>query len=265
MQHGKLDKISKCDGITSLQSNDARLMLGAQQNIDYKLYIDIHLKAAIMPHPNLLPLQHLPLGEPLPYAIFDADQQLLLSAGQIVHSEQELATLTALGLFYDPHWQGVRVAGGQHHEALPEHIPAKVAPAQRHLGQIKLLPGTTLHIQASDDVQAPSSSVKLIGWLDKTGVLMSGVNSQGALLPLREGQAIKAKTVLGKDVIAFEAIVDKICFTPFPYLHLSWPNKLTIRHLRSNLRMNTQLIASISSDGVHSIPARISNLSASGC
>lgn len=224
-----------------------------------------------MIHSDLVPLrqQDLAVGEPVPYAIFDADNQLLLSEGQIIHTAKQLETLSKLGMFRNPAWRGVRVAGAVggarvQQEAATTISPPKAQPIKRHLAQLKLIPGTTLHIQSSIDPLSHNESVKLIGWLDKTGVLLSAVNSQGTILPFREGQSVKAKTIAGKDVISFEAIVEKVCFTPFPYLHLSWPDTLQIRQLRNSLRVNTQLIASVSGDGIHSIPARITNLSASG-
>ncbi|WP_027469976.1 flagellar brake protein [Deefgea rivuli] len=225
-----------------------------------------------MAHSDLVPLrqQDLAVGEPVPYAIFDAENQLLLSAGQVIHTAKQLETLSKLGMFRNPAWRGVRVAGAVggarvHQDTQSEAVSTpKAQPIKRHLAQMKLIPGTTLHIQSSIDPLSQNESVKLIGWLDKNGVLLSAVNSQGTILPFREGQSVKAKTIAGKDVISFEAIVEKVCFTPFPYLHLSWPDTLQIRQLRNSLRVNTQLIASVSGDGIHSIPARITNLSASG-
>ena len=223
-----------------------------------------------MAHSDLVPLrqQDLAVGEPVPYAIFDADNQLLLSAGQVIHTTKQLETLSKLGMFRNPAWRGIRVAGAvgstRVHPEAATSPPPKAQPIKRHLAQMKLIPGTALHIQSSIDPLSQNESVKLIGWLDKTGVLLSAVNAQGTILPFREGQSIKAKTIAGKDVISFEAMIEKVCFTPFPYLHLSWPDTLQIRQLRNSLRVNTQLIASVSGDGVTSIPARITNLSASG-
>lgn len=224
-----------------------------------------------MAHSDLVPLrqQDLAVGEPVPYAIFDAENQLLLSAGQVIHTAKQLETLSKLGMFRNPAWRGVRVAGAVgstrvHSDTPPLAAAIKTPTLKRHLAQLKITPGTTLHIQSSIDPLSQNESVKLIGWLDKTGVLLSAVNAQGTILPFREGQSIKAKTIAGKDVISFEAIIEKVCFTPFPYLHLSWPDSLQIRQLRNSLRVNTQLIASVSGDGITNIPARITNLSASG-
>ncbi len=226
-----------------------------------------------MPHSDLVPLrqQDLAIGEPVPYAIFDADNQLLLSAGQIIHTAKQLETLAKLGMFRNPAWRGIRVAGAvggarvhQETAVTPEVTPPKAVPINRHLAQMKIPPGTTFHIQLSIDPMSHNESVKLIGWLDKAGVLLSAVNAQGAILPFREGQSIKAKTIAGKNVVSFEAVIEQVCFTPFPYFHLSWPDTLQIRQLRNSLRVNAQLIASVSGDGIHSTPARITNLSASG-
>ncbi len=225
-----------------------------------------------MAQSDLVPLrpQELVVGEPTPYAIFDADNQLLLSAGQIIHTEKQLETLNKLGMFRNPAWRGVRVAGAVGGAKVRSNTPpteraiAKPAPSKRHLAQFKLPPGSALHIQLSVDPLNHSESVKLIGWVDKMGVLISALNAHGAVLPYREGQSIKAKTIAGKDVISFDAVIEKVCFSPFPYLHLSWPDTLQIRQLRNSLRVSTHLIASISGDGIHSTPAKITNLSASG-
>ncbi|QLI82034.1 flagellar brake protein [Chitinibacter fontanus] len=228
----------------------------------------------MMTDSSLLPVrkQELQIGVPLAHPIYDGQGILLLREGQIIQNEKQLATISEQGLFRNPLWQATAAASPTRPKAtriIPSDTPAaptpkKVAKPPKHFAQIKLPPNSTLHVQSLGDPLKPKSSIKLIGWLEKTGVLISTLNQQGAILPFREGETLQLKTIAGKDVITFQGTVEKVCFTPFPYLHLSWPERLDIHQLRNSFRVNVNLIVSISGDGLKQTPAKITNLSASG-
>ncbi|WP_373974455.1 flagellar brake protein [Chitinibacter sp. SCUT-21] len=224
-----------------------------------------------MTESNLSPVrkQDLQIGVPLPYPIYDGQGLLLLSAGQTIQNRKQLELIGQQGLFRNPLWHDSSMRA-QTRTAVQAETPLNYAPAKkqpkaaRHFAQVKLPPNSTLHVQSLGDPLKPKASVKLIGWLEKTGVLISTLNQQGAILPFREGETLQLKTIAGKDVISFRGIVNKVCFTPFPYLHLSWPEQLEIHQLRNSFRVNTNLIVSISGEQLNTTPAKITNLSASG-
>lgn len=227
-----------------------------------------------MPHSALQPVrkQDLQIGVPLSFPIYDSQHQLLLREGQIIQNEKQLAQICEQGLFRNPLWQAAtrksRPAPSLNPSSIiPQDVieaPAKPVRSARHLAQVKLQPNATLHVQSLGDPLKPKASVKLIGWLEKSGVLISTLNAQGAILPFREGESLKVKAIAGKDVVSFQGQVEKVCFTPFPYLHLSWPDKLEIHQLRNSFRVNSNLIVSISAEGLNQTPAKITNLSATG-
>jgi c-di-GMP-binding flagellar brake protein YcgR len=226
-----------------------------------------------MPKSELQPVrkQDLVIGIPLAYPIYDANNHLLLRDGQVIQNEAQLEQICRQGLFQNPLWQNTRMvsnaAPSKRANVINDEAPApKVAPKSdgRHFSQLKLQPNTPLHIHSLGDALKPKSSVKLIGWMEKMGILISALNQQGAILPFRDGETLQLKAIAGKNIVAFQATIEKVCFTPFPYLHLSWPDKLQIRQLRNSLRVSTHLIVSVSGENAEKTPAKITNLSASG-
>ncbi|WP_028449855.1 flagellar brake protein [Chitinibacter tainanensis] len=229
-----------------------------------------------MSKPDLQPVraQDLHVGQPLAYTIYDAQGQLLLREGQIIRNAAQLDALRTQGLFRNPLWQGTAQASikrssiapsaNQDEPASPIPPTPKKATKARHLPQLKITPGSTLHVQSLGDPLKPKAAVKLIGWQDKAGVLISTLSNDGAILPFREGETLQLKTIAGKDVVSFKGTVEKVCFSPFPYLHLSWPDKLDIHQLRNSLRVNSNLIVSVNRTQQAGVAARVINLSATG-
>ncbi|SMC16193.1 protein YcgR [Andreprevotia lacus DSM 23236] len=225
---------------------------------------------------HMLPVrkQDLQLGQPVPYAIFDAGGQLLISAGQTVRSPELLETLQTIGMYANPQWNPVRkpaAAGGARvHRAEPTPPPAPTAAArgaelaaERKVAEIKLMPGTWLQIGENGASGRPKTSVRLIGWVEKSTVFLSSVNAQGTVLPFRDGETLSLKTMAGRDVVAFTCVVSKVSFTPVPHLILSYPEQVQRQQLRSSQRIDTDLIASLTLGG-NTVPARLINLSAGG-
>lgn len=234
-----------------------------------------------MAEDDLLPLrkQDLQVGAALPYPVYDRQRKLLIAAGDVIQNEKQIETLTAIGFFCNPQWNAPRAAapagGARVHRPAPP--PEPEAPdnetrgerpqAQKTLAQTKLQPGMVVYLQSAGDALKPKAAVKLIGWLEKTAILVSAVGANGAVLPFRDDEVVQFKAIAGKDIISFFARVVKMSYTPYPLLHLAWPEQLQIHQLRKSLRVNTRLIASASKmaggqGGSHS--ARLVNLSAGG-
>lgn len=216
--------------------------------------------------------QDLSIGTPLPYPIYDANNNLLLREGQVITNITQLETIARDGLFQNPLWQSSRTPAPaanrprtpvetEESAVTPTSVDSKVL---RDLNQVKLQPNTVLHVQSVGDPLKPKASVRLIGWLDKMGVMISALSPQGGILPFRENEVLQIKAISGKNIVVFTATILKVCFTPFPYLHLSWPDKIQLRQLRNSLRINTLLIVSVSGEALKNTPAKITNLSASG-
>ncbi|WP_410499040.1 flagellar brake protein [Chitinibacter sp. S2-10] len=215
-----------------------------------------------------VPAQDLNIGIPLAYPIYDEQTRLLLREGQIIRNEKHLTQLSQNGIFRNVQHQPP--AAPTRNKPVLSNLsrystrPRTITKPSRHLAQVRLQPNAILHAQRLDDAQRIQVSLRLIGWLDKAGVLISNTNPDGIVLPFQIGEQLKLKTIVGKEVVAFQSRVEQICSHPFPYLHLSWPDQLEIHQLRNSFRVQSNLIVSISTKGRASLPAKIINLSATG-
>lgn len=226
---------------------------------------------------SLQPLrrQDLKVGEPIQYPIYDGGHKLLLREGQVIHSEKQLDNLFTLGLFQNPNWhKPTSPAGGREKVDVTAAEGGGEAPAaysapvrQKNLAQLKLQPGNQLFLESPGDPSRPRFPVKLIGFQERGSIIVSALSPQGAVLPFREGDAFTAKTTAAQDVVVFQTSVSKICFVPYPYLHLSYPSQIQVMQLRKAQRVQTRLIASSSNQQqstLNKIPVVIINLSAGG-
>lgn len=210
------------------------------------------------------------VGVPVPYPIFDAHGRLLLRQGEIVDSERALSALHELGLYSDS--AQARGAAVRTDDApwqpSPKAEPEDPAIVEKSFAQLKLLPGTVLHLDfLGESAGRPRVALRLIGHLEGGSVLLSAVNAQGGVVPFREGELVQVKVVAGNDIGAFTALVQKACFTPFPYIHLGYPDAVQMKMLRRHARVETRLIVSVAHEdreGAAPVAALGVNLSASG-
>jgi hypothetical protein len=210
------------------------------------------------------------VGVPVPYPIFDAHGRLLLREGEIVDSERALSALYEQGLYSDS--AQARAANVRADEG-PWQPPIKAEPdgpavVEKSFAQLKLLPGTVLHLDFfGESTGRPRVALRLIGQLEGGSVLLSAVNAHGAVVPFREGELVQVKVVAGNDIGAFTALVQKACFTPFPYIHLGYPDAVQMKVLRRHARVETRLIVSLAYEGREGAAPAAGlgvNLSASG-
>jgi c-di-GMP-binding flagellar brake protein YcgR len=210
------------------------------------------------------------VGVPVPFPIFDAHGRLLLREGEIVDSERALSALHEQGLYSDSaqaRAASVRGDDGPWQPA-PRVEPEGPIVVEKSFAQLKLLPGTVLHLDfLGESAGRPRVALRLIGHLEGASVILSTVNAQGGVVPFREGELVQVKVVAGNDIGAFTALVQKGCFTPFPYIHLGYPDAVQMKMLRRHARVETRLIVSVSHEdreGVAPVAALGVNLSASG-
>lgn len=213
----------------------------------------------------------LKVGVPTPYPIFDAHGRLLLRAGEVVDSERALSALREMGLYSDVSDSGAMPSGGRAEEppapvARPE--PAEPIGVEKPFAQLRLQPGTVLHLDFLGEASGrPRVALRLVGYLDGGSVLVSAVNAQGAVVPFREGELVQAKVVAGNDLGAFTALVQKVCFSPYPYIHLGYPDAVQMKLLRRHARVETRLIVAATREeheAAGPVPGLGVNLSASG-
>jgi len=151
------------------------------------------------------------------------------------------------------------------------HRPAGGEPQSREifttLEASKIRVGDTLLLQSSPE--APRLSVKLIGYLKNSGVIVTVPTNGGEFVMLKDGQSFIVRFFSGQSAHAFTATVVRQTSVPFPHVHLSYPREVRGQGIRKGARIDVELIAAISlaSDGEGEVLVRsgkIVNLSMGG-
>ncbi len=188
------------------------------------------------------------VGKPLPFAIYDADRNLLLNQGVIVASERQLEVLLEKGLFRDT--KPIRPAYSQ---AAADEVKAGQGgggapkPQEESLSfeAIKLMPDDTLQMQPLMEGQTERFTVRVIGLMKPRSVLVTAPMVDGKLIFIRDGQTYLIRAFSGLNVCAFKARVLKSQLQPFPYLHLSYPDSVQAMRIRKAMRAPAGIIAAV--------------------
>jgi c-di-GMP-binding flagellar brake protein YcgR len=182
------------------------------------------------------------LGKPLPYSLYDQNSKLLLKAGVVVQTQNQLDVLSERGLYRD------RMAANQ--VQAPSSIVPDGEPApdkdgiQLDLEDIRLQVGDLLQLQGAA-ADAPRHAVKLLGYAKGRSVMVTPPMVDGAYVMVKQDAAFIVRFFSGKGVYAFPAHVLKMSNTPFPYLHLSYPKKVRGMRVRRAQRARVRLISSV--------------------
>lgn len=182
------------------------------------------------------------LGKPLPYSLYDQHNKLLLKAGVVVQTQNQLDVLSERGLYRD------RMAANQ--VQAPSSIVPDGEPAPDKDGMlldledIRLQIGDLLQLQGAA-ADAPRHAVKLLGYAKGRSVMVTPPMVDGAYAMLKQDAAVVLRFFSGKSVYAFPAHVLKMSNTPFPYLHLSYPKKVRGMRVRRAQRASVRLISSV--------------------
>jgi c-di-GMP-binding flagellar brake protein YcgR len=107
--------------------------------------------------------------------------------------------------------------------------------------------------------------VKLIGYLNKKSVLVSHPMMDEKLLFVKKGESFLVRGFSGTKTYEFTADVIAVCLAPYPYLHLSFPAKISTVNMRSALRAKIRLACSARSrTDETATPGTIEDMSISG-
>jgi len=126
--------------------------------------------------------------------------------------------------------------------------------------------GDMLQIQIGDDVEN-RYPVKFIGINPSSSVIVSApITGKDKIFFVREGQNVTLRFVVKNVVSAFSTRVILTRGKPYPYLHLDIPKEVQTVEVRKEIRVETDINATIINK-THSSPAltsRMLNLSCSG-
>lgn len=206
-----------------------------------------------------VPIADIPLGKPLPWRLYDRNGYVIFARGDMVESREQLDGLLAEGLLRDmdaPPQTSETGDLGELQEVVPVggFPPTGIKPQVGERVQIRLL---NRNLQVF-------YSVRLIGYIKNRSILLTTPLVNGVPLILADGEQLEVRMVIGNNIYAFQAPIQRLCISPVHYLHLDYPAEVRAQKLRKSPWARVSLSASVSNaQGTREI-ARLVNLSADG-
>jgi hypothetical protein len=133
--------------------------------------------------------------------------------------------------------------------------------AQLHVGE-------RLQLELVADSSHNHYYTTLIGFVPGHGVLIRTPLAQNLPVPMPEGARVLVRAFSGCHAFTFESSIDRVCRSPYPYMHLAYPAQVQQTLIRGALRVRVSLPGTVSSSGergddeMHAVV--LSDLSVSG-
>lgn len=206
-----------------------------------------------------VPIEDIPLGEPLPWRLYDHNGYIVFTYGEIVASREQLENLLPEGLLRDID------ASPQLHEtadALSFSEAASVVPFPP--SGIKPQIGDRLQLRLLNQHLQIYYSARLIGYIKKSSILVTRpISAENPFIPT-EGQELEARMVTGNNIYIFRSSIQRLCISPVHYMHLDYPSEVLVQKLRRSPWVNLNLGVTVTdARGAHEA-AHLVNLSPDG-
>ncbi|MES3009068.1 MAG: flagellar brake protein [Pseudomonadota bacterium] len=109
---------------------------------------------------------------------------------------------------------------------------------------LRLTSGTVIQLQFIDDSRERYPA-RLMGHLDGRTILVTHPVLEGRLLRVRNGQRVIARAMTSSAAMAFTSYVETLCVSPYPYLHLSYPETVSMNRIRCSPRIPVSMDVSM--------------------
>ena len=106
--------------------------------------------------------------------------------------------------------------------------------------------GNVLHLEIPPG--GTRTTVRLIGLVPGNSLLVTAPEVAGQPLALAEGAQVSARVFAGEDVLAFNSTVQRVCYLPYPYVHLGYPDAMEATPMRHARRARVHLSGTAESD-----------------
>lgn len=107
----------------------------------------------------------------------------------------------------------------------------------------KLIPGTRIKLEF-DNRKDERYTAYIIGHSIGQSITITAPTSlDNKVVLIRQDQAVTVRYFVDTVACGFESTVIKVCNTPYPYLHLVYPNDIRCDELRKEKRVSTRLNA----------------------
>jgi c-di-GMP-binding flagellar brake protein YcgR len=184
---------------------------------------------------NLLPVSRddLSLGTPLHWMVYDPHGNVLLEAGAILETLDDLDGLLALEPMRNP----------------DEGTAAAAPPPEQKIytfADMRLRVGDRLQIEPPATVSTERHMCKVIGWLDNQSLLVTTPMVGGLRVPLRDNDKVVARIFANQNAFAFDTDVMRAVKIPFDHLHLTFPTRIQGAVIRKSPRIKMRMISTVS-------------------
>ena len=179
------------------------------------------------------------VGQPIPWMLYDSSGGIVLQAGYIPESEQQIKTLIDSGVFID--------LNDKPHKAEP--TPAQREAGGMSLDKIKLSIGDAIQLQFQSDNEQSRCFVTLIGYLEGQSVIVTTPIINGSIMMVREGRDFVVRLFSGKSAYAFTTLAKRVTNAPYPHLHLAYPKEVRGLVVRGSSRARANIICYASVEG----------------
>lgn len=157
----------------------------------------------------------------------------------------------------------------------PEHEDSAAAEAAQSkavaFADIGLPIGSKIQIQPPASLKLPRVFASMLGYWEGQSLLISMPRGpRGELIPLLENETLVMRAFVRQAAFAFASDILRVCKAPYPYLHLTYPTKVTSSLIRKYPRVRCKLVADVFSVSASELGqavatvAVVSNISASG-
>lgn len=215
-------------------------------------------------------LDQIPIGQPLPWPLYDKDGHVMFYDGEEISSQQIqlLASVLEEGLFRQS-GSATSIPGKapeaavdawvkeQETEPGPAAIPDLFPPAG-----IKPQVGERLQIRVGASKTQYIS--RLLGYIKGQSIIVTAPVWRGQRAEFLDGETVEVRMLTGSDIYLFRSSVLQSCISPTHYLHLEYPTKVNRQKLRRHPWATVNLdVAIFGGDGKRE-NGKITNLSSTG-
>jgi len=128
--------------------------------------------------------------------------------------------------------------------------------------------GERLQLEFVGDSSRSHYYTTLIGFVPGHSVLVRTPLVQNLPIPVPEGANVVVRAFAGRHAFTLESRIDRVCRSPYPYIHLAYPAQVQQTQIRGALRVRIALpgTAASSTDQADAAPRAVvlSDLSVSG-
>jgi c-di-GMP-binding flagellar brake protein YcgR len=196
-----------------------------------------------------LPKSLIQVGVPLEFPIYDIHGRLLMQAGMVITSEDQLERLHERGLYLNKKTINQLRAGKTKGGAENKKDKDKdEEPSQKLVDlPLKLITlGESLQIAPlADETKSTKYIVKFLGGLEKGSLVCTSPTVDEKLIYIKEHSAFRVQLFSGKEVYSFTTTVEAVYNRPYPHMHLKFPRGVYVKNLRNNQRVETNIISSL--------------------